>query len=515
LECYEEKELSEFILQTKDIVKKFPGTIALNGVNINAKRGNIHALLGENGAGKSTLILTLGGVYQPNSGEIFFNGEKVQFDSPLAAKEKGISIVHQELSLLPDLSIAENIFANRQPIDKLGFVNEKNLEADALKMLKLFNMEKIKPSTLVKYLSIAKQQVIEILKALSDEPQVLILDEPTSSLTSVEKKLLFENLRKLKEQNIAIIYISHHLNEVFEIADTMTILRDGCNVCDAVVSEVDENFIISNMVGRNVDSSFWNKKENDSDISYFEVKGLNRKGLYEDISFHAKKGEIIGFAGLVGSGRTEMARGIMGIDSRDSGEVFLDGKDLHIEHPSDAIANSMGYVTEDRKITGLFLNFTVSENIGSNKLKKFTHRGMVNDSELAEFATQSIKDFDIKVRSHEQKMSSLSGGNQQKAMLATWFSLKPKVLIIDEPTRGVDVGAKSEIYIKLREIADDAGVSIVVISSDLVEVLGISDRLYVMRGGRIVGELTNEEATEETVIALMTGVTGIGKEANQ
>ena len=506
--------MNEFILQTKDIVKKFPGTIALNGVNISAKRGEIRALLGENGAGKSTLILTLGGVHQPNSGDIFFEDEKVEFNSPLAAKEKGISIVHQELSLLPDMSIAENIFANRQPITKLGFVNDKQLEAEATEMLKLFNMENIKPTTLVKYLSIAKQQVIEILKALSDKPQVLILDEPTSSLTSIEKELLFENLRALKKKNIAIIYISHHLNEVFQIADTMTILRDGCNVCDANVSDVDENFIISNMVGRNIDSSFWNKKDNDSLDSYFEVKGLNREGKYKDISFHVKKGEIIGFAGLVGSGRTEMARGIMGIDRRDSGEVFLEGNNLKIENPSDAIEKGLGYVTEDRKITGLFLNFTVRENIASNKLKYFTHKGFVNDREAAEFAKQSIKDFDIKVKTQEQKMSSLSGGNQQKAMLATWFSLKPKVLIIDEPTRGVDVGAKSEIYIKLREIADEAGVSIIVVSSDLVEVLGISDRLYVMRGGQIVGELPNAEATEENVIALMTGVTGTGKEAS-
>jgi len=506
--------LSEFILQTKDIVKKFPGTIALNGVNISAKRGEIRALLGENGAGKSTLILTLGGVHQPNSGDIFFEGEKVEFSSPLAAKEKGISIVHQELSLLPDMSIAENIFANRQPVDKLGFVNEKKLESEAIEMLKLFNMEDIKPTTLVKYLSIAKQQVIEIIKAMSDDPQVLILDEPTSSLTKVEKDLLFENLRALKKQNIAIIYISHHLNEVFQIADTMTILRDGCNVCDANVCDVNENFIISNMVGRNVDSSFWKKTENESDELYFEVKDLCRKGSYKNISFHMKKGEIIGFAGLVGSGRTEMARGIMGIDRRDTGEVVLGGKTLHVDSPSDAIAQGMGYVTEDRKITGLFLNFSVSENIVSNKLKNFTHKGFISDKEVSEFAKKSIMDFDIKVKTHEQKMSSLSGGNQQKSMLATWFSLKPKVLIIDEPTRGVDVGAKSEIYIKLREIADEAGVSIIVISSDLVEVLGISDRLYVMRDGEIVGELSNLEATEESVIALMTGITGTGKGTN-
>jgi len=507
-------KLNEFILQTKDIVKTFPGTIALNGVNISAKRGEIRALLGENGAGKSTLILTLGGVHQPDSGDIIFEGETIEFSSPLAAKEKGISIVHQELSLLPDLSIAENIFANRQPISKLGFVNEKKLEAQASEMLKLFNMEDVKPSTLVKYLSIAKQQVIEILKALSDEPQVLILDEPTSSLTNIEKELLFANLRELKKKNIAIIYISHHLNEVFQIADTMTILRDGCNVCDAIVSEVDENFIITNMVGRNIDSSFRNRDEKDSDQVHFEVKDLSRKGLYKDISFQVKKGEIVGFAGLVGSGRTEMARGIMGIDRRDAGEVYLEGDSLKIDYPADAITHGMGYVTEDRKITGLFLNFSVSENIASNKLKDFTHRGFVNDKEAGEFSKLCITDFDIKVKSHEQKMSSLSGGNQQKAMLATWFSLKPKVLIVDEPTRGVDVGAKSEIYIKLRQFADEAGISIIVISSDLVEVLGISDRLYVMRGGRIVGELSNAEATEENVIALMTGVAVTGKEAN-
>jgi ABC-type sugar transport system ATPase subunit len=267
------------------------------------------------------------------------------------------------------------------------------------------------------------------------------------------------------------------------------------------------------MVGRSVDSSFWDKIENFADENYFEVKGFSHNGVYSNISFKAKKGEIIGFAGLVGSGRTEMARGIIGIDYCDSGEVWLDGKKLQISSPSDAMASGMGYVTEDRKITGLFLNSSVRENIASNKLKTFTHKGFVNDIEMAEFANQNIKDFGIKVKTHEQMMSSLSGGNQQKAMLATWFSLRTKVLVIDEPTRGVDVGAKSEIYAKLKEIADLEGVSIVVISSEIVEVLGISDRIYVMRQGSIVGELSHEEATEEKVIALMTGVTNTVKEA--
>ena len=504
--------MNEFILQTKDLVKIFPGTIALNHVSFSVKRGEIRALLGENGAGKSTLILTLGGVHQPTSGDIFFDGEKIEFHSPLAAKEKGISIVHQELSLLPDMSIAENIFANRQPVGRLGFVNDKELDAEASKMLKLFNMEDIKPSTLVKYLSIAKQQAIEILKALSDDPQVLILDEPTSSLTNVEKELLFDNLRILKEKNIAIVYISHHLNEVFEIADTMTILRDGHNVCDAVVKDVDENFIVSNMVGRKIESTFWDKETKQAESEYFSVKGFSRKGSYNDVSFHVKKGEIVGFAGLIGSGRTEMARGITGIDKKDDGAVFLEGKELPITSPSDAMDFGLGYVTEDRKKTGLFLGFSVRENIISNKLKRFTHRGFVNDNEAAAFSTQFIEDFGIKVKSQADLVSSLSGGNQQKTMLAAWLSSKPKVLIIDEPTRGVDVGAKRDIYNILKETAE-GGTSIIVISSELIEVLGVSDRIYVMRQGQIVGELTSEEATEESVIALMAGITGTGKEA--
>ena len=506
-------DLSDYILQTKNIVKQFPGTLALDHVNINVKRGEIHALLGENGAGKSTLILTLGGVYQPNEGEILLDGETVTFESPLDAREKGISVVHQELSLLPDLSIAENIFTTRQPVNRIGFVNDRQMEADTTEMLKLFKMEKTKPSTLIKYLPIAKQQVVEILKAISDKPRVLILDEPTSSLTNVEKELLFENLRALKKQNIAIIYISHHINEVFQIADVMTILRDGRNVCEAEVSKVDENFIITNMVGRNVDSSFWEKAKVKTEDEYFEARNLSCKGAYTDISFSVKKGEIVGFAGLIGSGRTEMARGIMGIDHRDSGEIFLEGKKLKIEQPSDALANGMGYVTEDRKKAGLFINFAVNENLVSNKLKSFTHRGFINDRDITTFSVKTIKDFGIKVKTYKQKMSSLSGGNQQKAMLANWFSLNPKVLIIDEPTRGVDVGAKSDIYIKLREIAN-TGVSIIVISSELLEVLGLSDRLYVMRQGKIVGELSNEEATEENVIALAAGIAGTRKERN-
>jgi ABC-type sugar transport system ATPase subunit len=507
------KKLSDYILQTKNIVKQFPGTLALDQVNINIKRGEIHALLGENGAGKSTLILTLGGLHQPNSGEIILDGEEVVFDSPLSARENGISVVHQELSLLPNLSIAENIFTTRQPVNKIGFVDDKQMEADTTEMLRLFNLENIKPSTLVKYLPIAKQQVVEILKAISDNPRVLILDEPTSSLTNVEKELLFENLRRLKKQNIAIIYISHHLNEVFQIADVMTILRDGRNVCVADVKNVDENYIVTNMVGRKVESNFWEKNQAGSEEKYFEARNVSSKGAYQNISFHVKKGEIVGFAGLIGSGRTEMARGIMGIDPKDSGEIFLEGKQLKINFPSDALDHGIGYVTEERKITGLFLDFSVSENIISNKLKSFSRKGFMNDKEVSTFGMFNIKDFGIKVKTHKQKLSSLSGGNQQKTMLATWFSMKPKVLIIDEPTRGVDVGAKSDIYTKLREIAD-TGVSIVVISSELLEVLGVSDRLYVMRQGEIVGELSNKEATEESVIALAAGIAKTRKEEN-
>lgn len=498
--------MSEYILQAKNIIKTFPGVIALNCVNLNLKKGEVHALVGENGAGKSTLMLTLGGVYKPDDGEIYIENSKVEFDSAHDANQKGISIVYQELSLVPNLSVAENIFANRQPVGKMKIISSKRLRQETNRMLKSFEIDEcIDPDTLVKDLSIANQQVVEILKAMSFNPKVLILDEPTSSLTEKEVKQLFKNINKLKSEGISFIYISHHLQEIFEIADTVTVLRDGQYVCDANVSEIDEDFLVTKMVGRKLENIYGNPVKPDTPQKVlFEAKNLTSKGVFNNISFDVKSGEIVSFSGLVGAGRTEVGRAIYGADKLDSGEILLDGKKIKNKKPMDAIKNRIGYMSEDRKTQGLYLNFSIKDNLIANSLNSYTSGIFMNEKAIVGNANKCIKEFNVATTSVEKLILHLSGGNQQKILLSAWFGINPRFLIVDEPTRGVDVGAKSEIYSLLRKLASQ-GVGIMVISSDLTEVLGISDRIIVMKSGEIVGELERNEATEENVVALATG----------
>ncbi|GMQ58824.1 sugar ABC transporter ATP-binding protein [Vallitalea sediminicola] len=496
----------EYILETKGIIKNFPGVRALEQVDLKIEKGEVHALVGENGAGKSTLMLTLGGIHKPDEGEILIEGERVHFDSAHDANSKGISVVYQELSLVPNLSVAENILANRQPVGKLKLIKKKELILKTKKMLKLFDIDYIDPMMLVKNLSIANQQVVEILKAISFNPKILILDEPTSSLTEIEVNRLFDNIRMLKKKGISFIYISHHLHEIFEIADSVTILRDGKYICNANVKDIDEDFLIRNMVGREIVNMYGERKE-DPKIgdTIFEVKNISKKDTYHDINFLVKQGEIVGFAGLVGAGRTEIGRGIFGAEPIDSGEIYLEGKKLRIKSPSDAIKHKISYLTEDRKTQGLYLDFSIKSNFISNKLDDFTSGIFIKDNKVNRSVEGYIKEFGVVTPNADRNVSNLSGGNQQKVLLGMWFGIHPKVLIVDEPTRGVDVGAKSEIYELLRELASK-GTAVIVISSDLPEVLGISDRIIVMKEGHIVGELSKEEADEENVIALATGV---------
>lgn len=498
--------MSAYILEARGIVKTFPGVRALNGVDLKVKKGEVHALVGENGAGKSTLMLTLGGVYKPDEGEIFIDGEKVTFESAHDANKKGISIVYQELSLVPNLSVAENIFANRQPVKYLNLIDWKLLNEKAKEMLALFDIDYIDPSVLVKDLSIANQQVVEILKAMSFNPKVLILDEPTSSLTEVEKKQLFKNIRILKEKGISFIYISHHLNEIFEIADTVTVLRDGEYICEAAVKDIDEDFLVSKMVGRKI-TNIYGEREKGTEPGdvLFEVRNISRKGVFENVSFNVRRGEIVGLAGLVGAGRTEVGRAIFGAEPVESGEIYLEGKKLNIRNTKQAIENGIGYMSEDRKTQGLYLKFSIKNNLISNRLKDFCIKGFISEKQVCQNGEERIKEFNIVTPGCEQIVGNLSGGNQQKVLLATWFGIKPKVLIVDEPTRGVDVGAKSEIYVLLRKLAK-TGVGIIMISSDLPEILGVSDRIIIMRDGKVAGELSKEEANEEKVIALAAGV---------
>jgi ABC-type sugar transport system ATPase subunit len=503
-----DRDVAEFVLEARDIVKTFPGVRALDGVNLRVRRCETHAVVGENGAGKSTLMLTLTGVHRPDSGTILLDGRPATFATPQEAVRRGISIVFQELSLVPSLSVAENIFANRQPTKWLGFIDRPALYRKAREALALFDMAGLDPATLVRDLSPASQQVVEILKALSTDPSVLILDEPTSSLTEVEAQRLFENLRRLTARGLACLYISHHLSEIFAIAQRVTVLRDGRFVCDAEVARVDEDFLVSNMVGRKIQDIYGQRPARAAGRpARFEARGLRRAGAFSGVDFAVGDGEIVGFSGLVGAGRTELARAIFGADPLDGGELRLDGRRVAPRSPADAIALGIGYLTEDRKTQGLYLDFPVRANIAANRLKALSRGPILSEARVDQAAAKAVQDFRISSGQGRKPVRTLSGGNQQKVLVGAWIGIAPRLLIVDEPTRGVDVGARSEIYGFLRGLAAQ-GTAIVMISSDLPEVLGLSDRIYVMRSGRIAGELEGGAATEEAVIALATGSAG-------
>lgn len=501
-----ETKLEQYILELKGIEKNFPGVKALDGVDLKLRRGEVHALIGENGAGKSTLMQTLSGIYKPCAGEIFVEGEKVEFHSSHDANAKGISIVYQELSLIQTLTVAENIYANRQPVGAFNIINKEKLYQDTRAMLSRFSIEFIKPEMLVKELSVANQQIVEILKAMSFEPKILILDEPTSSLTESEVKKLFENIKNMKAMGITFIYISHHLQEIFEIADRVTILRDGQYVTTADVADIDEDYLVKHMVGREISNMYGHRSEDQLiGDTIFEVQNISRKNAFSNISFSVKAGEIVSFAGLVGAGRTEVGRGIFGAEPIQSGSIYLEGQAVKINTTKDAIDLGIGYMSENRKQDGLYLDFSIRNNFVSNKLREFAQGLFVKDGHMDDYSKKSIKTYGVITTDHSREVTKLSGGNQQKVMLGTWCDIKPKVLIVDEPTRGVDIGAKSEIYKQLRTLAS-TGVAVIVISSDLMEVLGISDRVLIMKSGELVKVLDKEEASEENIIAYAAGI---------
>jgi ABC-type sugar transport system ATPase subunit len=498
--------MSEYVLEARDIVKTFPGVRALDGVHLRVRPGETHAVVGENGAGKSTLMLTLTGVHRPDQGTILLDGHPVTFSSPQDAVRHGISIVFQELSLVPALSVAENIFANRQPVRRSGAIDFPLLNRRARELLALFDLQGLDPATPVRALAPATQQVVEILKAISTEPKVLILDEPTSSLTDLEARRLFENLRRLTARGLACLYISHHLAEIFEIAQTVTVLRDGRFVCDAQVAAIDEDYLVSSMVGRTI-SDAYGRRPDPSTLGpvRFEARGLSGAG-FSEVSLRVRAGEIVGLSGLVGAGRTELARAIFGADRLWGGALLLDGRAIAPRSPREAIRLGIGYLTEDRKTQGLYLDFPVAANLAANRLEQLSRGPLVSDALVAGAAEEAVRDYRIASGGGDRPVRTLSGGNQQKVLIGAWVGIAPRLLIVDEPTRGVDVGARSEIYGFLRALAA-RGTAIVMISSDLPEVLGLSDRIYVMKSGRIVGELS-AGATEESVIGLATGASG-------
>jgi len=497
------------VLRAENISKSFPGVLAVDNVSMTLARGEILALVGENGAGKSTLTQVLGGVYKPDAGRIILEGEPVSFSSSEDAIRKGISMVFQELSLVGSLSVAENIFANRQPIGKLNNINWGQLYRGTQDFLNRFDLD-LNPRTLVKQLSMGQQQILEILKAISTNPKVLILDEPTSSLTEAEITYLFQNIRKLQEQGMSFIYITHKLSEIFQIASRVMVMRDGKHIGDRLVGEVTESDLIGMMVGRQIVNLYGTVSASGTDNEYFRVEDFSRKGRFEGITFGLQRGEILGFAGLVGAGRTEISRAIFGIDTKDSGRIFLNQEEIKITRPEDAIVKRIAYLTEDRKGLGLFLGMQVRENLIAPSLRNFSPRADILAKRLIDpFVREKVEEYAISTPSIFKKVLNLSGGNQQKCLVAMWMGIQPEVIIFDEPTRGVDIGARAEIYQKLREFAAK-GTGIIIISSDLPELIGMCDRILVMHHGRIKGEVRRGNFSEELILSYAAGLdTGI------
>jgi ABC-type sugar transport system ATPase subunit len=442
---------------------------------------------------------------KPDAGRILLEGQPVSFNSSVDAINAGIAMVFQELSLVGSLSVAENIFANRQPVGVGNFVRWGDLYEQTQTVLNRFQLD-LDPRRLVKYLSMGQQQILEILKAISTNPRVLILDEPTSSLTEGETTFLFENIRRLQKEGMSFIYITHKLFEVFQIASRVAVMRDGKYIGSRSVNEVTENDLVAMMVGRKISNLYGASQKKSEKNAYFKVAGLARKGLFKDIGFELQRGEILGMAGLVGARRTEIGRAIFGIDPLDAGQIYLNGEEITIKNPQQAIQKKIAYLTEDRKNLGLFLSMAVRDNVVAPALKTFTARaGFVDRSKLAKYARQKMSEFAIDSPSISKKVLHLSGGNQQKCLVAMWMSISPEVIIFDEPTRGVDVGARAEIYQKLREFAA-GGAGIIMISSDLPELIGMCDRILVIHHGRISGEVMKEEFDEKLILSYAAGI---------
>jgi len=490
-------------LEMRGISKTYPGVRALDGVSFSVLPGEVHALVGENGAGKSTLMKILAGAEPKDSGEILIDGQPAAIDSPQAAIHLGISIIYQEFNLVPYMSAAENIYLGREPRGRLpGFVNFGRMYREAQQVIDRLGVP-LSVRTPINRLSIAQQQMVEIAKATSQNARIIAMDEPSATLTEHELESLFALIRQLKADGVSIIYISHRLEEVFQIADRVTVLRDGKLVATVDVAETNREEIIRMMVGRELTEKIPARRVEIGGPA-LTVSGLRRAGILEDISFSVRRGEVLGLAGLVGAGRTEVARAIFGADPIDDGEILLDGRKVEIRSPQDAIRLGIGLVTEDRKALGLILGMAVRENISLANLGALARLGFVSRRREREVASQFVADLMIKTPSVEQQVQNLSGGNQQKVVLAKWLFTQSKVMIFDEPTRGIDVGAKTEIYSLMNRLAE-RGVAIVMISSELPEILGMSDRILVMHEGRIAGELSREESTQEKIMHLATG----------
>ncbi len=492
----------EYLLSMTDISKQFPGVRALDKVRLKVRKGTVHALVGENGAGKSTLMKCLVGMYTPDSGTIIFKGEKIKVPNTHYALSRGISMIHQELNPIPHMTIAENIFLGRETRTWYGLVDMKKMNQRTKELLARLGI-RLDPDTKMVDLSIANTQLIEIAKAVSYDSDLIIMDEPTSAITEAEVRVLFKTIRSLKEQGRSIIYITHKMDEVFEITDEITVFRDGKYISTDPTNTLTRDLLIQKMVGRELAEMF-HKEQADIGETVLEVRGLTGH-RFRNVSFDVRRGEIFGVAGLMGAGRTELLEAVFGVTRPDSGEIFINGRKVDIRSPADAIRLGLALLTEDRKLTGLYINAMVRDNMVIANMKQYM-RGVFIDSRKINSDCEKMRDqLRIKTPSLKQIIKYLSGGNQQKVLISRWLLTEPSILILDEPTRGIDVGAKAEVHRLMTELTRQ-GKTIIMISSEMPEILGMSDRIMVMHEGDKVGELSRAEATQEKILHLATGM---------
>ncbi|MFI3595042.1 sugar ABC transporter ATP-binding protein [Streptococcus uberis] len=488
-------------IDMRGISKSFGSNKVLEKIDLSIASGQVHALMGENGAGKSTLMNILTGLFPASHGDIIIDGKEMTFSNPQEAEEFGISFIHQEMNTWPEMTVLENLFLGREVKTPLGLLDQKTMAKKAKAAFERLGVS-IPLQCPIGDLSVGQQQMIEIAKSLLSKVSLLIMDEPTAALTDRETENLFRVIKGLKEEGVGIIYISHRMEEIFKITDLVTVMRDGIVVDTKKTSETTPYELVKKMVGRELEDFYPEKKASIGDIA-FEVENLTGSA-FQDVSFKVRKGEILGFSGLMGAGRTEVMRSIFGLDKVKSGKIKLNGQALSISNPAQAIAQGIGFLTEDRKAEGLILDFSIKDNMTLPSTKDFVKHGLFDEKTSTTFVQQLIDRLRIKSGTPKMTVGQLSGGNQQKVVLAKWIGIAPKVLILDEPTRGVDVGAKREIYQLIDELAE-RGVPIILVSSDLPEILGVSDRIMVMHEGRIAGELSREEARQESVMQLATG----------
>jgi ABC-type sugar transport system ATPase subunit len=491
---------SEYLLEVDEVRKEFPGVVALDNVKFQLRRGTVHALMGENGAGKSTLMKIVAGIYTPDSGSFKLRGQDIRLKNPLDALENGIAMIHQELNLMGPMSVAENIWIRREPTGRLGFVNHREMRRRTAELFDRLNIE-IDPDAEVGHLSVANRQMVEIAKAVSFNSDVLIMDEPTSALTEKEVTHLFTIIRALKNEGKGIIYITHKMNELFEIADEVSVFRDGKYISTKAASDVTRNDIIRMMVGREITQMFPKETVPIGKVK-LAVKNLSLNGIFKDVSFEVREGEILGIAGLVGSGRSNIAETIFGVTPASSGSIEIDGKVVTVSSPSIAMEHGMAFLTEDRKETGCFLLLDVQDNTQMAVLQnKYVKNGFVQQAKLSKDSEAMAQTLRVRTPDMQEPIINLSGGNQQKVLIARWLLTQPRILILDEPTRGIDVGAKAEIHRLVSQLAGQ-GVAVIMISSEMPEVLGMSDRIMVVHEGRVTGFLDRAEADQVKIMEL-------------